>query len=117
MRRSSGERGSAALEVALSLPAVALVVLMALQGYVWCRDALLAQEAARAAGRVAATTTSPSAPREHVTALLPGRGATTAVVGAHRPGGLLRVTVRMPTRSLLGGVVVGETVVAVEPRP
>lgn len=115
MRRR--ERGSAALEVALSLPALALVVLMALQGYVWCRDALLVQEAARAAGRVAATSPSAAAPRGHVASLLAGRGATTAVVGARRPGALLRVTVRMPSRSLLGGVVVGETVVAVEPAP
>lgn len=116
-RRRARSDGIAALEVALSLPAVLLVTLFLLHAWVWARDALLVQEAARAAGRAAATTAGPAGAQAVVAELLPGRGAGTEVVGARRVGGLLEVTVSLPTRSLLGDVVTATTVVAVEPVP
>jgi len=59
--------GSLSLELAMALPVLALCALVLIQGVAVARDALLAQELARLAARVAATSSSDAAVRDAVT--------------------------------------------------
>jgi hypothetical protein len=64
MRRTDG---SLSLELAMVLPVLALCALVLIQGVAVARDALLAQELARLAARVAATSPSDAVVRDAVT--------------------------------------------------
>ena len=101
LRHGSGdERGALSLEVVLVLPLVALLVLGLLQVAALGRDLLLLHEAARAAARVAATTTGADAPRAAARTAAPELGDLRVEVAPvwRRTGDLATVTVRATRR-------------------
>lgn len=118
------DRGQAAVELALCLPVVMLVLLGVVQVGVVVRDELLVQQAAREAARAASVSSAPSvaagraATRVLDAARLRGVGTATGT-----SGGMVRVTVRAssPTEvpfigALLGDVThVASAVMVLEP--
>lgn len=112
MRALRGERGQAAVELALGLPLLAVLALALLQVAFVVRDQVLLTHAAREAAREAAVSPDPATARR---AALDGAGLDgdrlEVRVGARgRPGTRIRVVLRYasPTRVPLVGAVVGE---------
>ncbi len=105
------------LELALSLPLVALAVLLVFHAMTYARDALLVQEAARAGARAAATSTSPRAVEQAARDAASPAHVTVAVSPPHRRAGDLAVVeVSMVSRAGLGKHTVhGRAVAQVEP--
>ena len=118
--RARGERGQAAVELALVLPLLALLALLLLQVALVVRDQVLVAHAAREAAREAAVTDEAGAPRKAALAgargLRPDRTEVDVVpIGgdaARTPGGRIRATVRYrsPTDLPLIGALVGDVV-------
>jgi Flp pilus assembly protein TadG len=110
--RARGQGGQSTVELACILPIIVLCLLLAVQAGLVMRDRVLVVHAARAAGRAAIVEPS----RGAASAALrrqgpPVDGATVALHGDTRPGGLLTVTVRMrPTRVPVVGRVVGSMI-------
>lgn len=93
------ETGSLALESALALPVVALVVLAVLQVAGVVRDELLVQEAARSALRSAVSTRDAAPVVVAAEEAADGRDVVVRVVPRRRrPGDLVRVEVRLAGR-------------------
>jgi Flp pilus assembly protein TadG len=91
--RRRGERGQAAVELALALPLVALLLLAVVQVAVVVRDQVLTVHAAREAARAAAVDPRPAEARR---AALVGSGlpAGRLTVDLRRAGDRVEVTVR-----------------------
>lgn len=112
MSAGEGERGQAAVELALALPLLAVLALVLLQAALVLRDQVVLTHAAREAARAAAVDADPSAPDRAAadsSALDPRRLlVTTGPRG--RPGS--RVTVRVaydaPTEVPVVGALVGD---------
>ena len=115
-----GERGQAAVELALVLPLLALLALLLLQVALVVRDQVLVAHAAREAAREAAVEDDPGAPREAALAgaagldpdrtevdVVPIGGATSRTAG-ERIRALVRY--RSPTDLPLIGALVGDVV-------
>ncbi|MFN2556206.1 MAG: TadE family type IV pilus minor pilin [Nitriliruptorales bacterium] len=111
------EEGSLSLELALTVPALFLLMLVVFHAAVYARDALLTQDAARRGARVAATSLDDGAIHQAVRDALDGRPATVTVQpSARRAGDVIRVTVVLQSRGLPGTPQLTATAVAaVEP--
>ncbi len=94
------------LELALSVPALFLILMVLFHGLVLARDVLIAQGAARDGARVAATTTDDRAVRRAVDVALDGRDATVTVGPRRGVGQLVRVEVTLRTRAGRGSTTV-----------
>lgn len=112
MRALRGERGQAAVELALGLPLLAVLALALLQVAFVVRDQVLLTHAAREAAREAAVSPAPAAARQ---AALDGAGLvdrrlTLEVQGRGGPGSRLRVVLgyASPTDVPLIGSVLGD---------
>ena len=95
VRGPVGERGQAALELALALPLLAVLLLAVIQVALVVRDQVLVVHAAREAARAAAVDPSPDAPRRAALAgapLAPGR-LQLHLSGARHQGRPVEVTV------------------------
>ena len=110
--RTRGDGGQAAVELALVLPLVALVLLAVVQVGLVVRDQVLVVHAAREAAREAAVEPAPDASRR---AALAGSGleadrVSVDVTGRRGAGSRVRVEVRYraPTRVPLVGAAVGD---------
>ncbi|MFN2607730.1 MAG: TadE family protein [Acidimicrobiales bacterium] len=110
--RGRGHRGQAAVELALVLPLVAMVMLAVVQVGLLARDQVLVVHAAREAAREAAVNAASGAPRQ---AALAGSGLEADrlqvdVSGRGGAGTRVRVDVRYrsPTRVPLVGAAVGD---------
>lgn len=111
------QRGQATVELAVSLPLVALVVLAALQAAVIARDQVMVVHAAREGARAAAV--EPSADVARAAAIESGLGPARVTVvevrsvggGPPTAGDRLAVTVRRPATTL---PIVGRVLVDVE---
>lgn len=99
MTRASGTGGSVSLELALTVPALALLVLVVLHAAVYARDALLVQAAAQRGARVAATTTDDATVAAAVRDALDGRDAAVTVTARGPVGQPVRVQVTMRSRA------------------
>lgn len=91
-----GDRGQAAVELALVLPMVIALALILCQVTLVVRDQVLVVHAAREAGRASAVDADPEAARQAALAsadLDPGR-LEVAVSGRDGPGSRVRVTLR-----------------------
>ncbi len=116
MTRPVGQGGSVSLELALTVPALALLVLIVLHAAVYARDALLVQAAAQRGARVAATTTDDGAVISAVLDALDGRDAAVTVTARGRVGQPIRVRVTMRSRAGRGRLdLTAVGVTAVEP--
>jgi Flp pilus assembly pilin Flp len=109
------EEGQAAVELALVLPFVGVLLLGIVQVALVVRDQVLTVHAAREAARQAAVDPDPAGPRRAALAgspLEPGR-LSVEVAGRGRPGSRVRVSVRYrsPTRAPLIGPVIPDVVV------
>lgn len=82
-----GERGTAAVEFALVLPLVLVVVLGLVQVGLIARDRLLVEAAARAGARAAALDPDPTAVAAAAATAAPGLDASALLVTTERPGG------------------------------
>ena len=104
------ERGQAAVELALVLPLVGLLLLAAVQVALVVRDQVLLTHAAREAAREAAVDPSPDAARRAATAGAPLDAArlTVRVTRTPAPGG--RASTELSYRSPTGVPVVGPLV-------
>jgi Flp pilus assembly protein TadG len=107
-----GSEGQAAVELALALPLVALLLLAIVQLGLLVRDQVLVVHAAREGARQAAVDGAPEAARKAATAAtgLPSRGMTISVSGRGGPGSHVRVEVRYraPTDVPLVGAALGQ---------
>jgi Flp pilus assembly protein TadG len=83
---AGGERGTAAVEFALVLPLVLVVVLGLVQVGLIARDRLLVEAAARAGARTAAVEPDPAAAAAAAAAAAPGLDTTSLVVSTERAG-------------------------------
>lgn len=92
-RRRGGTGGQAAVELALALPLVAVLLLAVIQAALVVRDQLLAVHAAREGAREGAVDPSPGAAREAVLARS-GLDSGRVRVEVDRPPGRVSVTVR-----------------------
>ena len=112
MRALRGERGQAAVELALGLPLLAVLALALLQVAFVVRDQVLLTHAAREAAREAAVSPDPDAARRAALegAGLDGDRLTLEVQGRGRPGSRVRVVLRYasPTQVPLIGAVLGD---------
>ena len=110
--RTEGDEGQAAVELALVLPLVALVLLAVVQVGLVARDQVLVVHAAREAARQAAVEPSPDAPRRAALAGsgLEGDRLSLDLTGRAGAGSRVRVEVRYraPTRVPLVGAAVGD---------
>ena len=111
-RGDRGDGGQAAVELALVLPFVALVLLAVVQVALVGRDAVLVVHAAREAARAAAVDDDPEA-AARAAADTSGLAATrldVATDGRQGPGSRVRATVRYsaPTDVPVVGVLVGD---------
>ncbi len=95
--RRRGEAGSAALEVALSLPAIALVLLGLVQSWVVVQTSLTAQEAARVAARAVSATGSVAEGTLAARRVIGTSGHIRFSGARGRPGTLVEATVTLPT--------------------
>jgi Flp pilus assembly protein TadG len=104
--------GQAAVELALVLPLVALLLLAVVQLGLLVRDQVLVVHAAREGARQAAVDASPDAARRAATTStgLPRRGMDVSVSGRGGAGSRVRVAVRYraPTDVPLVGVMLGD---------
>jgi hypothetical protein len=104
-----GTRGQASVELALVLPVVVLLLLLAVQAGLLARDRVLGVHAARAAARAVVVDPREAAAR----AALQHQGgaaaqATVQLQGDRRPGGFVTVVVTLaPTRLPIVGRVLG----------
>ena len=116
--RRDRERGQAAVEVALVLPLVAVLLLGVIQVGLVVRDQLLVTHAAREAAREAAVDPSPDAPRRAALASGSLDPARLSVSRSARGGAGSRVEVevvyRSPTSVPLVGRLVGEVTLRAE---
>lgn len=117
VRRGPGERGQAAVELALVLPLVALVMLAVVQAGLVVRDHVLAGHAAREAVRIASVDDDPDAPRAGALEASPLAADRLEVRVGPRGGSGSRVTVEVRYRSrtdvpLIGPLVGDVTVTA-----
>lgn len=106
------EGGQAAVELALVLPLVFLLLLALLQVGVLVRDQVLLTHAAREAAREAAVSDSPAGPAR-AAALGAGLDPRRLKVEVHRPRGAsdrveVRLTYRAPSAVVLVGQVLGD---------
>lgn len=112
MRAVGGERGQAAVELALGLPLLAVLALALLQVAFVVRDQVLLTHAAREAAREAAVSADPAAARRAALhgADLEGDRLVVEVGARGRPGSRVLVVLRYPapTRVPLVGAVVGD---------
>ena len=101
------EDGQAAVEVALLLPVVALLLLAVVQCALVVRDQVLVVHAAREAARAAAVDPSPRAPRQAAleAAALDGARLAVRLVPAEGPGA--PVSVEISYRSVTGAPMIG----------
>jgi Flp pilus assembly protein TadG len=110
-RRGSGDEGQAAVELALVLPLVVLVLLAVVQVGLLVRDQVLVVHAAREAAREAAVEAAADAPRRAalVGSGLEGDRLSVDVSGRGAPGSRVRVAVRYraPARVPLVGAALG----------
>jgi hypothetical protein len=108
--------GQAAVELALALPFLGLLLLAVLQAALVARDQVLVVHAAREGARQAAVDPSPGAARAGAEAAGPLAGGRLDVEarGRGRPGSRVRVTVRYraPTDVPLVGPLVGDVAVS-----
>lgn len=106
-RRLTGNRGQAALELALVLPLLAVLLLVVVQAALLVRDQVLVVHAAREAARAAAVDSSPGAPRRAALASAPldPNRLTVRVVASGGVGTAISVTVsyRSPTSAPIIG--------------
>lgn len=111
MRRRQ-EHGQATVELAVVLPVVVLLLLLAVQAGVAVRDRLVVLHAVRAAGRAVIVEPDPAAARRAVDASGVAGRASVVVGGDLGPGGMATVTVSMPATAvpLVGRVVAGDVV-------
>ncbi len=115
--RRSAHDGSLSLELALTVPALFLLMLVVFHAAAYARDALLTQDAARRGARVAATSLDDGAIRTAVRDALDGRSAEVTVhPSARRAGDVVRVTVTLQSRVVPGAPpLTARAVAAVEP--
>lgn len=107
-RASCDQRGQASVELALVLPAVVLLLLLALQVGLVVRDRLVVLHAVRTAARAVIVDPTPSAARDAVSRSGAGRRTTVSLSGDLGPGGYATVTVSMqPTSVPIVGRVLG----------
>lgn len=110
--RTATDEGQAAVELALVLPLVAVVLLAVVQVGLLVRDQVLVVHAAREAAREAAVEPAPAASRRAALAGsgLDGNRLDVHVTGRAGPGSRVRVEVkyRSPTRVPLVGAAVGD---------
>ncbi len=113
----TSEDGSLSLELALTVPALFLLMLIIFHAAVYARDALLVQDAARRGARVAATSLDDGAVSAAVRDAVDGRPvAVTVRPSARRAGDVVRVTVTMQSRGVPRAAPLTATAVtAVEP--
>ncbi|MGH9183312.1 MAG: TadE family protein [Acidimicrobiales bacterium] len=107
-----GDRGQAAVEVALVLPLITVLALALLQVAVVVRDQVLVTHAAREGAREAAVSSAPGAARQAALAgarLVPAR-LRVEVSGRDGPGSRVRVVARYsaPTDLPVVGALVGD---------
>jgi len=104
--------GQAAVELALALPLVALLLLTVVQLGLLVRDQVLVVHAAREGARQAAVDGAPDAARKAALGStgLPSRGLTVSMSGRGGPGSHVRVEVRYraPTDVPLVGAALGD---------
>lgn len=114
---ATAQDGVLSLELALTVPALFLLVLVVFYAAVYARDALLVQDAARRGARVAATTLDDGAVVTAVREALDGRTATVTVrPSTRRAGDLVRVTVTLQSQVIpRAGSLTATAVTAVEP--
>lgn len=111
--RARLERGVVSLELALTVPALFLILTVLFHGLVFARDALIAQSAARDGARVAATTTDDRAVRRAVDTALGGRDAHVTVGPRRSVGQTVRVEVTLRSRAGRGQTTVTATATSV----
>lgn len=94
-RRRAGDHGQAAVELALALPVVAVLLLVLVQVALVVRDQVLVVHAAREAARAAAVDPDPAVPRRAALAAAPlhGERLSVAVERQARAGGRVRAVV------------------------
>jgi Flp pilus assembly protein TadG len=115
-RVRAGERGVLSLELALTVPALFLLLLLVFHGAVYARDALIVQGAAREGARAASTTTDDTVVADVVRDALDGRDAVVVVAPRQSPGDVVRVTVTMRSAAGRGGLEITASAAAlVEP--
>lgn len=112
MRRERGDGGQAAVELALVLPLVVVLLLSLVQLGLLVRDQILVVHAAREAAREAAVDPAPEAPRKAAVAssTLAEARLTVSASGRGAPGSRVKVEVsyRAPTAVPLVGAAVGD---------
>jgi Flp pilus assembly protein TadG len=112
MRRGRGDEGQAAVELALVLPLVVVVLLAVVQVGLVVRDQILVVHAAREAAREAAVDPGADAPRRAALAGsgLPGDRLSVTSAGRGAAGSRVRVEVRYraPTAVPLVGAALGD---------
>lgn len=112
MRRERGDGGQAAVELALVLPLVVVLLLSLVQLGLLVRDQILVVHAAREAAREAAVDPAPEAPRKAAVASssLAEARLTVSASGRGAPGSRVKVEVsyRAPTAVPLVGAAVGD---------
>jgi Flp pilus assembly protein TadG len=114
-RRGSNERGSAAVEFALLLPILLMVLVAVVQVGVIARDRLLLSQAARAGAREAAITDSADAIRDAAVRAAPGLDADRLGLEVAREGGRgspvnVSASYEVPVASVLAGWLLPATV-------
>ncbi|MCA1713463.1 MAG: pilus assembly protein [Actinobacteria bacterium] len=113
-RAAPRDGGSLSLEFALVVPVVFVLVMLVFHAAVYARDGLVAQDAARAGARAAATTTSDEAVVAIVEEAVDGRPVDVVITPrARRPGQLVTVAVTLTSRAGMGTQQVSARAVAV----
>lgn len=115
MGRSSADRGQSAVELALVLPVIVLLLLVVLQIGLVARDVVLVTHACREAARAAAVDGNPRAPRQAALAAgaLEEDRLDVSVSGRGGPGSRVRVVVtyRLPHHVPIVGALLGKRTV------
>jgi Flp pilus assembly protein TadG len=116
--RAKGDGGQSAVELALVLPLVALLLLAVVQVGLLARDQVLVVHAAREAARQAAVDPSPDGPKKAAVAgsSLDAQRLDVAVSGRGGPGSRVRVEVKYhaPTQVPLVGPALGDVTLEAE---
>ena len=123
-RAARDRRGQATVELALVLPVVLLLVLLAVQAGLVVRDRVLLVHATRAAARAVVVEPTEAAARRTLSPLgAPAARATVRLSGDRSPGGLTMVALRLRPTALpvvgrvVGGVVLEERLVVLVEGP